>query len=213
MCRATPTASGSQTPLAQPSVTTAELCKQSGAAQSGCKSFVFGLPPNAKAPICRLFPVAAAQVPPQEDNLKVFDIACSDVPTIAPTTEHPTGQTAAEKQQEETKQKGEQQQQQQQQQQPSQTQQNGQKQQKRAACGAAPTGPATNAPAPLLTSQAIVDAPACLAQCKATPGCQSIEFGKPSPNEPVRCILFSVPSTEVPPPATGATYIAYDVGC
>ncbi|CAI0654825.1 unnamed protein product, partial [Colletotrichum noveboracense] len=84
---------------------------------------------------------------------------------------------------------------------------------KRNVCGAAPTGPATSAPTPLLTREDITTQDACLALCKQTSGCQAVEFGKPSANEPVECRLFNVPASQLPAPTDGQTFVAFDTAC
>jgi len=177
-CNVAPAATGSQTPLSQPSVTTAELCKEACEANASCKSFVFGLPANAAAPTCQLYAVPAAQVPTMGTNLHVWDVACASaqVPTTAPTTANPQGQvstgsttgqgsstgqgqTGTGQQTGSNTQNG---------------QNGGQKAAKRDVCGSAPTGPSTSAaPTPLKTDTSIANQADCLALCKKTTGCQS----------------------------------------
>lgn len=173
-CNIAPSATGTQTPLSAPSVTTAELCKEACEANASCKSFVFGLPADATAPTCKLYSVPAAQVPTQGTNLNVWDVACADsqVPTTAPTQANPqgqvsTGSTGSTGQTGQTGQTG-----------TGQTGQNGQnggqKASKRDVCGSAPTGPSTSAaPTPLKTDASIANQADCLALCKQTTGCQS----------------------------------------
>ncbi|KAM0273888.1 hypothetical protein ACHAQH_008183, partial [Verticillium albo-atrum] len=56
-------------------------------------SFAFGLPSGATQPMCRLFDVAAPQVPAQNDNINVFDKQCAaaQVPNTTPTQAAPQG--------------------------------------------------------------------------------------------------------------------------
>ncbi|KAF4773975.1 hypothetical protein HER10_EVM0007314 [Colletotrichum scovillei] len=166
-------------PRSQPAAATADACQKLCEADSGCQSFVFGLPPSGTTPLCYLYAVPASQVPKQSNtNLMVFDKACTSVPTVAPTQTN-TGQPK-----------------------------------KRAnVCGAAPAGPATSSPTPLLSREDITTQDACLALCKQTTGCQAIEFGKPSANEPVQCRLFNVPASSLPAPTNGQTFVAFDIGC
>ncbi|KAK2738320.1 hypothetical protein CKAH01_18781 [Colletotrichum kahawae] len=73
-------------PRSQPAAANADACQKLCEADSGCQSFVFGLPPSGTTPLCYLYAVPAAQVPPQSNsNLMVFDKACTGVPTAAPT--------------------------------------------------------------------------------------------------------------------------------
>ncbi|KAH8900361.1 hypothetical protein GQ53DRAFT_675039, partial [Thozetella sp. PMI_491] len=94
VCNAAPAGSGSPSPLAKPTVATALACQQACSANSQCKCFVFGLPPNANAPECILYPVPASQVPSQGQDLNVFDLACpaAQIPTTPPTHDQPIGQ-------------------------------------------------------------------------------------------------------------------------
>ncbi|KKY35544.1 hypothetical protein UCDDA912_g04505 [Diaporthe ampelina] len=122
-CNVTPSASGSQTPISEPSVTTAELCKEECEANTSCKSFVFGLPEGATSPTCKLYSVSASQVPTQETNLN------DD----------------------------------------------------------------------------------CLALCKQTTGCESVEFG--TFNGATECRLFDVPASQLPAATNGQSFVAYDKSC
>jgi hypothetical protein len=90
-CGSAPSASGSQTPLQQPSgITTAAQCQTQCEANNSCQSFVFGLDNNADQ--CILYSVAAAQVPQQSGtNFVVYDKACTSVPAVVPTQQNPTG--------------------------------------------------------------------------------------------------------------------------
>lgn len=209
-CNVAPSASGSQTPLSQPSVTTAELCKEACEANASCKSFVFGLPADASAPTCQLYSVPAAQVPTAGTNLHVWDVACADsqVPTTAPTQAAPQGQVASTGSTGQTGQTGSTGQNNQN----GQTGQNGQKAAKRDVCGSAPTGPSTSAaPTPLKTDASIANQADCLALCKQTSGCQSVEFG--TFNGASQCRLFQVPASQLPPATDGQSFVAFDQGC
>ncbi|OBR05719.1 hypothetical protein CH63R_09839 [Colletotrichum higginsianum IMI 349063] len=181
-------------PRSQPSAATAEACQKLCEADAGCQSFVFGLPESGTTPLCQLYAVPASQVPKQSNaNLMVFDKACSGVPTTAPTKagSDNNGSTGGND-----------------------NQNGGQQPKKRTnVCGAAPVGPATSNPTPILSRQDITDQDACLALCKQTTGCQAIEFGKPSANEPVQCRLFDTPASNLPAPTNGQTFVAFDVGC
>ncbi|KAF9871957.1 hypothetical protein CkaCkLH20_10589 [Colletotrichum karsti] len=197
------------TPRSQPVAATADACQKLCEADSGCQSFVFGLPPSGTTPLCYLYAVPAAQVPPQSNsNLMVFDKACTSVPTAAPTQNNNNGAANNNGQENnnnnnngQANNNGE--------------ANNGQAQQpkKRNVCGAAPTGPATNNPNPLVSRSDVASQDDCLALCRQTSGCQAIEFGKPSANEPVQCRLFNVPSSNLPAPTNGQTFVAFDIGC
>ncbi|KAH8585411.1 hypothetical protein B0O99DRAFT_603326, partial [Bisporella sp. PMI_857] len=76
----------------------------------------------------------------------------------------------------------------------------------RQVCGAAPTG--TNAQTPLLQPTGITTASACGVKCTATTNCQSFLFGLV--NEEVKCELFSVPASSLPPQTN---LVAYDIDC
>ncbi|KAF6829602.1 hypothetical protein CMUS01_08090 [Colletotrichum musicola] len=192
-------------PRSQPAAANADACQKLCEADAGCQSFVFGLPPSGTTPLCYLYAVPAAQVPSQSNsNLKVFDKACTGVPTAVPTPTNNNGAGANTGNNNNNGQNN------------GQNGNNGQQQQqpkKRNVCGAAPTGPATNNPTPLQSRQDITTQDACLQLCKQTTGCQAIEFGKPSANEPVQCRLFNVPAAQLPPPANGQTFVAFDIGC
>ncbi|RSL83001.1 hypothetical protein BHE90_004962 [Fusarium euwallaceae] len=73
--------------------TTAEECQTLCEAGDACLSFLFGLPDNCRAPVCKLYKVAAAEVPIRSDKLYVFDKACPAklVPVTAPTHSAPRG--------------------------------------------------------------------------------------------------------------------------
>ncbi|PNP61074.1 hypothetical protein FNYG_14162 [Fusarium nygamai] len=95
-CNIAPSASPSTKiqPLSSPSASIAQACQKLCTAHSSCKSFLFGLPADAKAPTCKLYSVPAAQVPSQGNNLYVFDKACSEkaVPNTKPTQDKPRGE-------------------------------------------------------------------------------------------------------------------------
>ncbi|ORY61745.1 uncharacterized protein BCR38DRAFT_487483 [Pseudomassariella vexata] len=203
-CGATPSASSSQTPLSSPTASTADACQALCEADANCKSFVFGLPPNADAPTCELFSVAAAQVPAQATNLVVYDVGCGSVPNTKPTAAAPHGElantgsdTGATTGETGTAAGQEQQQQQ---------------QQKRDICGAEPTG-SGSAPTPLKSDAAITSSDACLALGQSTNGCKSIEFGTFNAGEAKQCRLFNVAAAQLPPPTNGQSFVAFDVGC
>ncbi|KAM0335422.1 hypothetical protein ACHAQA_000467 [Verticillium albo-atrum] len=219
VCNTAPAGSAAASPRSQPAAATADICRQRCDADSGCLSFVFGLPASGTTPTCMLFAVQAAQVPAQSNtNLMVFDKACTGVPTAAPTRNNAgnnqnngngngntagngqnagSGNTAGNGQNAGQQQGG-----------------NAQQPKKRAnVCGAAPTGPSTNSQTPLQTLQNISTQEACLERCRATAGCQSIEFGKPAANQPNACRLFNVPASSLPRPSNGQSFAAFDVGC
>ncbi|KAF4868714.1 hypothetical protein CGCSCA1_v012201 [Colletotrichum siamense] len=196
-------------PRSQPAAANADACQKLCEADSGCQSFVFGLPPTGTTPLCYLYAVPAAQVPPQSNsNLMVFDKACTGVPTAAPTQNNNNGAGNNNNNGQANNNNG-------QATNNGQTGNNGQTEQpkKRNVCGAAPTGPATSAPNPLVTRSDIATQDACLALCKQTSGCQAVEFGKPSANEPVQCRLFNVPAAQLPAPTNGQTFVAFDTAC
>ncbi|GKT66438.1 hypothetical protein ColTof4_03929 [Colletotrichum tofieldiae] len=192
-------------PRSQPAAATAEACQKLCEADSGCQSFLFGLPASGTTPQCQLYAVPASQVPKQSNtNLMVFDKACSSVPTTAPTQNNAgnngnKGNTGNNQ----NGQNGQ-----------TNNDNNSQQPKKRAnVCGAAPAGPATSSPNPLVTREDITTQDACLALCKQTTGCQAIEFGKPATNEPVQCRLFSTPASNLPAPTDGQSVVTFDVGC
>ncbi len=90
-CGSAPSASGTQTPLSQPSgISTASACQAQCEANTSCESFVFGMVNNVDE--CILYSVAASSVPTQSStNLVAYDKACSSVPSVVPTTSNPTG--------------------------------------------------------------------------------------------------------------------------
>ncbi|KAF5578796.1 hypothetical protein FPCIR_11448 [Fusarium pseudocircinatum] len=95
-CNIAPSASPSTKiqPLTTPSASTAQACQKLCTEHASCKSFLFGLAADAKAPTCKLYSVPAAQVPNQGNNLYVFDKACSSkaVPNTKPTQDKPRGE-------------------------------------------------------------------------------------------------------------------------
>ncbi|WYZ45662.1 hypothetical protein EsH8_VIII_000978 [Colletotrichum jinshuiense] len=208
VCNTAPSASGSAnvTPRSQPAAATADACQKLCAADSGCQSFVFGLPASGTTPQCLLYSVPASQVPTQSNtNLKVFDKACSGVPTTAPTQTNTGTNNGNNNQNGQTGQNNNGN---------NSNNNNAQQPKKRAdVCGAAPTGPSTSNPTPLQSREDITSQDACLALCRQTTGCQSIEFGKPSANEPVQCRLFNTAASSLPPVTNGQTFVAFDVGC
>ncbi|KAI8651347.1 hypothetical protein NCS55_01378900 [Fusarium keratoplasticum] len=77
--------------------TTAEECQTLCESGDACLSFLFGLPDNCRAPVCKLYKVAAAEIPIRSDKLFVFDKACPAklVPVTAPTHSAPRGLIAS----------------------------------------------------------------------------------------------------------------------
>ncbi|KAH6708980.1 hypothetical protein DL95DRAFT_484349 [Leptodontidium sp. 2 PMI_412] len=89
VCGAAPAGAVAQTPLSQPSgITTASSCATQCKANTSCKSFLFGLSNGADK--CMLFSVAASSVPAQT-GLVAYDIACTSIPSVVPTTANPGG--------------------------------------------------------------------------------------------------------------------------
>ncbi|KAH6693940.1 hypothetical protein F5X68DRAFT_187695 [Plectosphaerella plurivora] len=93
-CNATP--AGPQTaaaPIASPDAANSRACQDACNQNTRCQSFAFGLPTGATKPVCRLFEIAAPQVPALGNNLHVFDKACaaSQVPNTTPTQGAPQG--------------------------------------------------------------------------------------------------------------------------
>ncbi|KAK2757422.1 hypothetical protein CKAH01_05679 [Colletotrichum kahawae] len=201
-CNTAPSAAANAdiAPFSQPTAATADACQKLCEADASCQAFVFGLPASGNTPLCYLYNVPAAQIPTQSNaNLKVFDKACTGVPTTAPTQADngSSNNGAATNNGDANTNNG----------------QNQDQPKKRNVCGAAPTGPATSSPTPLLTREDITTQDACLALCKQTSGCQAVEFGKPSANEPVQCRLFNVPASQLPAPTDGQTFVAFDTAC
>ncbi|KAM0364809.1 hypothetical protein ACHAPZ_010712 [Fusarium culmorum] len=100
MCNTAPTGptNGNIQPFATPSVKTADKCQDACTAQNDCQSFVFGLPADASAPVCKLYKVAPANVPSGDDKLNVFAKSCpsAKVPTTDPTHVEPRGEPPVE---------------------------------------------------------------------------------------------------------------------
>ncbi|KAM0413573.1 hypothetical protein ACHAPT_013650 [Fusarium lateritium] len=96
VCNAAPSgpADSSIQPIATLIVKTAEECQEKCLAEAKCQSFLFGLPADASAPLCKLFEAPPAKVPVRNDELYVFAKGCavSEVPTIAPTHDEPRGE-------------------------------------------------------------------------------------------------------------------------
>lgn len=79
-CGTKPSASTNNQPISAPSVTSEDACKAKCQANSSCKSFTCGKVDNAM--VCKLYAVAAAQVPApsstaQKNALKAYDVGCS----------------------------------------------------------------------------------------------------------------------------------------
>ncbi|ORY55621.1 uncharacterized protein BCR38DRAFT_451983 [Pseudomassariella vexata] len=94
ICGAAPTApTGTRVPLTTPSATTAADCSDLCLLNPSCRSFAFGLPPDAANPICELYGVFGADVPWQAANLVVYDRVCEEIPSTEPTPANPHGLT------------------------------------------------------------------------------------------------------------------------
>lgn len=79
-CGTKPSASTSNQPISAPSVASEDACKASCQGNSSCKSFTCGKVDNKL--VCKLYSVAAAQVPApsnaaQKSALKAYDVGCS----------------------------------------------------------------------------------------------------------------------------------------
>lgn len=100
VCNVSPSgaADASVEPIATPEATTAEKCQEACLANDKCQSFLFGLPDGSSSPVCRLFNVAAADVPARDDNLFVFGRSCGEdsVPTTEPTQDEPRGEVSSD---------------------------------------------------------------------------------------------------------------------
>lgn len=95
-CGSAPSASNTNNqPISQPSgIQTTADCQAQCNANSSCKSFVFGFVDNAIQ--CKLFSSAASEIPTQSSsNLVAYDKACSDVPSVVPTSSNPTGKATS----------------------------------------------------------------------------------------------------------------------
>ncbi|KAH7094268.1 hypothetical protein FB567DRAFT_585654 [Paraphoma chrysanthemicola] len=76
-CGSKPTANTTNQPLSQPSVTSIAACKAECQANGNCKSFTFGTVDDAK--VCKLFSVAASEVPATTDGVQKEDVGAFDV--------------------------------------------------------------------------------------------------------------------------------------
>jgi hypothetical protein len=223
-CGSTPSASGSQTPLQQPTgITTAAACQAQCDANASCQSFVFGMVDNVDQ--CILYSVAAASIPKQSStNLVVYDKACTSVPTVVPTSSNPTGANTGSTSSTSGSGTG------------STTGGNtgsntgstgsttggsttGNQNQNgparlavRDTCGSAPAGPSGNAN-PISTPTNINSAADCKAQCQADASCKSFEYGTLTQGGSPSCRLFNVAASAVPAPTNGQSVVVYDVGC
>ncbi|EXK91876.1 hypothetical protein FOQG_05884 [Fusarium oxysporum f. sp. raphani 54005] len=155
-------------PLSSPTASTAQACKKLCAADSSCKSFIFGLPANAKAPTCKLYSVPAAQVPNQGNNLYVFDKACSDkaVPNTKPTQDKPRGEVKS-------------------------------KAARDLVCNTAPSG-ASNSKIQPFATPSVKTAEKCQDACDAQASCQSFLFGLPADASVPVCKLYKVAPSKIP---------------
>ncbi|KAH7239490.1 hypothetical protein BKA59DRAFT_515760 [Fusarium tricinctum] len=156
-------------PISQPSATTAEACLKACSSNASCKSFLFGLPADAKTPTCKLYGVAAAQVPNQGSELYIFDKACSTkaVPNTKPTHDEPRGQVK------------------------------GKLAARDQICNTAPTGATNNNIKPFATPS-VKTADKCQDACDAQTGCQSFVFGLPADASAPVCKLYKVAPAKIP---------------
>ncbi|WZH42093.1 uncharacterized protein QYS62_003061 [Fusarium acuminatum] len=156
-------------PISQPSATTAEACLKACSSNASCKSFLFGLPADAKTPTCKLYGVAAAQVPNQGSELYIFDKACSTkaVPNTKPTHDEPRGQVK------------------------------GKLAARDQICNTAPTGATNNNIKPFATPS-VKTADKCQDACDAQTGCQSFVFGLPTDASAPVCKLYKVAPAKIP---------------
>jgi len=183
VCNTAPSGpSGGANPRSSPSAATADACQQRCVADSGCLSFVFGMPTTGTTPLCEIFGVAAAQVPVQSNgNFMVFDKACTGVPTAAPTQTGNNGQNGGQVnngqanggQSNGGQNSGQNNNGQANNGRTNGGQGNGQPKKRANVCGASPSGPTTNNPTPLQSLQNIDSQEACLARCRQTTGCKS----------------------------------------
>ncbi|KAF6835645.1 hypothetical protein CMUS01_05695 [Colletotrichum musicola] len=82
------------TAISQPAAATAEACQKLCEADTSCQAFAFGLPQSGTTPLCMLYSVPAAQIPADANaNLKVFEKACTGVPTTPPAPTDSQDQT------------------------------------------------------------------------------------------------------------------------
>ncbi|KAF4338378.1 hypothetical protein FBEOM_7731 [Fusarium beomiforme] len=169
-CNAAPSASTNAKiqAISTPTAATAEACQKACSANSSCKSFIFGLPANAKAPTCKLYSVPAAQVPNQGSNLYVFDKACSEkaVPNTKPTHDKPRGEVKS-------------------------------KAARDLVCNTAPTG-ASNSKIQPFATPSVKTAEKCQDACDAQSACQSFLFGLPADASEAVCKLYNVAPSKIP---------------
>ncbi|SPJ86902.1 uncharacterized protein FTOL_11927 [Fusarium torulosum] len=156
-------------PISQPSAATAEACLKACSSHASCKSFLFGLPADAKTPTCKLYGVAAAQVPKQGSELHIFDKACSvkAIPNTKPTHDEPRGQVK------------------------------GKLAARDQICNTAPTGATNNNIKPFATPS-VKTADKCQDACDAQTGCQSFVFGLPADASAPVCKLYKVAPAKIP---------------
>ncbi|KAM0209042.1 hypothetical protein ACHAQD_011356 [Fusarium lateritium] len=156
-------------PISQPSAATAEACLKACSSNASCKSFLFGLPADAKTPTCKLYGVAAAQVPSQGAELYIFDKACpaKTVPSTKPTHDEPRGQVK------------------------------GKLAARDQICNTAPTG-ATNSNIKPFAAPSVKTADKCQDACDAQTGCQSFVFGLPADASAPVCKLYKVAPAKIP---------------
>ncbi|KAH7198419.1 uncharacterized protein B0J16DRAFT_314724 [Fusarium flagelliforme] len=170
-CNVAPSASTNANikPISQPSASTAEACLKACSSNSSCKSFLFGLPADASTPVCKLYSVEASRVPKQNNELYVFDKACSGskVPQSKPTHDEPRGKT------------------------------NSKVAARGMTCNAAPTAASNSNVKPFATPSAET-ADKCQDACDAQSGCQSFVFGLPDDASTPVCKLYKVAPAQVP---------------
>ncbi|KAJ4245729.1 hypothetical protein NW762_013853 [Fusarium torreyae] len=156
-------------PISQPSASTAEACLKACSSNASCKSFLFGLPANAKTPTCKLYSVPAAKVPSQGSELYIFDKACSSkaVPNTKPTHDEPRGEVK------------------------------GKLAARGQVCNTAPTG-ATNSKIKPFATPSVKTADKCQDACDAQNDCQSFVFGLPADASAPVCKLYKVAPAKVP---------------
>ncbi|KAF6802260.1 hypothetical protein CSOJ01_11721 [Colletotrichum sojae] len=96
VCNVAPTgpATTKITAISQPAAATADACQKLCEADATCQAFAFGLPDSGSTPLCMLYSVPAAQIPADSNaNLKVFEKACTNVPTTPPAPTDSQDQT------------------------------------------------------------------------------------------------------------------------
>lgn len=155
MCGSAPSGSTFQAVLAHPTgIETAAACQAQCDANSQCQSFVFGMVNSVIE--CELFSCAASAVPTQlSANLLVYDMACSSVPAVVPTTADPSGTQSTSSNNNNGA--------------GSNTSKTPAKLAIRQTCGGAPTGNANNAP---IKTENAATAQDCEVKCKADPNCK-----------------------------------------